>query len=105
MGSISLKRWDVCIAYVGFENTDDFKIRPVLILGKEALLLDALMMTGQPPRTGEYALQFWAEAGLHKATAVRISKRFQLSPDAVVKRIGALHPADILAIEKMIECI
>lgn len=102
MGSVSVKRWDVCLAYVGFEDAEDFKTRPVLILGETALLLDALMMTGQPPRPGEYALKYWAEAGLHKQTAVRVSKRLRLSEEAVIKKIGSLQPADILEIEKII---
>ncbi len=102
MGSISVKRWDVYLAYVGFEDTEDFKTRPVLILGETALLLDALMMTGQLPRPGEYALKYWSEAGLNKQTTVRISKRLRLSEEAVIKKIGSLHPADILEIEKLI---
>ena len=102
MGQYSLNRWDVCIAFVGFEDEDDFKKRPILILGEEVFLIDAFMMTGQPPRVGEYALKYWKEAGLHKETVVRVSKRLRLSENAIIKKIGSLHPSDILEIQRII---
>lgn len=102
MGGIFVNRWDVCLAYVGFEDMDDYKKRPVLILGSSALLLDCFMMTGQEARPGEYTLKYWAEAGLKKVTAVRVSKRLRLSEGAIIRKIGTLHPADILEIEKII---
>ena len=102
MEKLSLNRWDICLANVGFEDVESSKVRPVLILGQEALILDAVMMTGQQPRGGEYALKFWKEAGFHKETAVRISKRLHLSESAIIKKIGTLLPADILEIEKIL---
>ena len=59
MGIVLVNRWDVCLAEVGFDDIFETKIRPVLILGKEAFLLDCMVMTSQPPRLGEYELQYW----------------------------------------------
>lgn len=99
--SSGYKRYDVCIANVPFEDLPQSKVRPVLILDVETMTVECLKMTSQPPRKGEYVLQMWQCAGLNKQTAVRISKRLQLSPDAIHKKIGHLHPADILAIQNL----
>lgn len=95
-----MTRWDVYIADVPFEDLPRSKVRPVIILEDEVVLIDCLKMTSHPPRDGEYALQKWQEAGLHKPTTVRISKRLVLPPDAFRKRIGALQPVDIIEIQK-----
>lgn len=95
-----MKRWDIYIADVPFEDLPESKLRPVLILDGDVLLVDCLKMTSHPPRPGEYSLQKWREAGLHKATTVRLSKRLLLNQDALRKYVGHLQPIDILEIEK-----
>lgn len=102
MGAVPLRRWDIYLADVPFEDLPQSKLRPVIILGHEAILVDCLKMTSQPPRPGEYVLQKWAEAGLRKPTTVRLSKRLALDPTAFRKRIGALDLVDIFEISKRI---
>lgn len=97
-----MRRWDIYLANVPFEDTPESKVRPVVILEDGVVFVDCLKMTSQPPRQGEYVLQKWGEAGLRKPTTVRISKRLELGPDAFLKRIGSLHPIDILEIQKRI---
>lgn len=94
--------WDVYIADVPFEDLPQSKLRPVIILVDSVLVVDCLKMTSKPPRPREYALQKWREAGLLKPTTVRISKRLLLNRNSLRKRIGALHPIDILEIQKRI---
>ena len=94
--------WDIYIADVPFEDLPQSKLRPVIILGDSVFVVDCLKMTSKPPRPGEYALQKWQEAGLLKPTTVRISKRLLLNRNSLRKRIGALHPIDILEIQKRI---
>lgn len=95
-----MSRWDIYIADVPFEDLPHSKVRPIIILGEEALVIDCLKMTSHPPRPGEYALKRWKEAGLHKETTVRISKRLSLARSRLKKYVGALHIDDILEIEK-----
>ena len=98
-----MTKWDIYIAEVPFEDLpQQSKLRPVIILGESAVLVDCLKMTGQTPRRGEYVLQKWKEAGLHKPTTVRISKRLALEKCALRKRIGSLQPVDILEIQKLL---
>ena len=102
MGGIPVTKWDIYIADVPFEDLPQSKPRPVIILEDSVVLIDCLKMTSHPPRPGEYALQKWHEAGLLKPTTVRLSKSLLLPLNALRKRLGALHPIDILEIEKRI---
>lgn len=96
---MSYSKWDILLADVPFEGINESKVRPILVLKDGAHLIDCLKMTGQPPRQGEYVLKKWKEAGLHKETTVRISKRLNLQSCKAIKKIGHLHPADIIEIE------
>ena len=102
MGSIQINTWDVCLAEVGFDEIFEIKVRPVLVVDEAMFVLDCLMMTSQPPRFGDYELQYWKEAGLSKPTVVRISKRLNLSKEAILRKFGSLQPADIVEIKKML---
>ena len=95
-----MKKWDVYMADVPFEDLPESKVRPVVVLDEETKSVDCLKMTSHPPRAGEYALQYWKEAGLLKQTTVRLSKRLELPSEAFRKHIWTLHPVDIVEIEK-----
>ena len=95
-----MSKWDIYLANVPFEDLPQSKRRPVIILDDTAVLIDCVKMTGQPPRPGEYVLQKWKEAGLHKPTTVRVSKRLALSSASLIKQLGSLQPVDIIEISK-----
>lgn len=97
-----MKKWDICIANVPFEDLPQSKPRPVVVLEDKTVTVYCLKMTGQPPRPGEYPIKRWKEAGLDKPTTVRISKRLSLPAKNILKRIGSLHPVDIIEIQKRI---
>ncbi len=100
MGGLSVTKWDIYLANVPYEEIAQAKIRPVIVLDDQTVLVDCLKMTSKPPRPGEYELQQWQAAGLKKPTTVRISKRLALSNTAFIKRIGSLQPVDIIEISK-----
>ena len=102
MGGVPVTKWDIFLAEVPFEDLPQSKVRPVLILDESAVLVICLKMTSQSPRRGEYVLQKWQEAGLHKPTTVRISKRMELERSAFIKRIGALQLSDIYEIQRLL---
>lgn len=95
-----MRKWDIYLANVPFEDLPQSKVRPVVILDDAALIVDCLKMTSHPPRQGEYVLAYWEEAGLRKPTTVRISKRLALDQSRFIKRLGSLHPFDIIEIQK-----
>ena len=95
-----MNQWDIYLANVPFEDLPTTKVRPVLVLDNACLIVDCLKMTSHAPRSVEYVLKYWREAGLRKQTTVRISKRLALKPDAFLKRLGTLHIMDRLEIQK-----
>lgn len=109
MGSLSrltkFEKWDIYIANVRFDDAPKSKIRPVVILGEsDGFVIEGLKMTSKLPRAiTDYSLKKWKEAGLHKQTVVRISKKLALNHTEIIKRIGRLDPVDIYDIELLIE--
>lgn len=87
------------MAEVPFEDVPGSKVRPVVILDRRKMLVICLKMTSHAPRAGEYALQRWEAAGLRKPTTVRMGKLLRLEQEKLRKRLGVLHPADIIEIE------
>ena len=101
---MTYRKWDVYLANVKYEDIEESKIRPVLILQNGSMVtIDCLKMTSQPPRRGEYTLQKWKEAGLKKQTVVRISKLLQLDSSQIIKRIGRLDLVDIIALDQLLD--
>lgn len=96
------RKYDVFLADVPFEDTPQSKVRPVLILSVEPLVVECLKMTSRAPRKGEYALQMWQCAGLAKSTTVRVSKRLRLPPERMRKKLGHLHAVDVIAIQNIL---
>lgn len=97
-----MTKWDVYIAMVPYEDLPQAKPRPVIVLSDTGNMVACIKMTSKQPRPGEYVLQKWQAAGLRKPTTVRLSKRLLLKPAAFKKRLGSLHPIDILAIGNLI---
>lgn len=98
------RKWDIYLARVTYEDVIGSKIRPVLVLQNGNMItIECLKMTGQSPRAGEYTLQEWSKAGLNKPTVVRIGKRLHLNTSEIIKRIGRLDLADIVALEQILD--
>lgn len=97
---MQFNRWDVWFASVRFEDSTEVKSRPVVITDHGEVYVLALKVTSHAPRDvwGEYALVYWREAGLSKPSTVRISKRLRLEPHDMIRKVGTLHPADIMSI-------
>ena len=99
-----MRKWEIYLAYVRFEEIPGGKPRPVLVIDDNiAYPICCLKMTGHEPRRGEYALIRWSNAGLDKPTTVRIQKRLNVKADDFIKKIGSLDPVDIVNIESMLQ--
>ena len=95
--------WDVWLARVKFEETDEESMRPVLLTNQDdTIKIYCLKMTSHEPRRGEYSLIRWVEAGLRMQTTVRVEKLLYLETDRFIHRIGHLDPADIIGIQQII---
>lgn len=101
-----MQKWEIWLAKVRFEDKpDEYKYRPVLIIDNENIYIVSFKMTSQKPRNnyfGEYSVKFFKEAGLHKQTVIRLSKKLLLHKNELVNKIGRLHPFDINEVIKIL---
>lgn len=102
---MQIKKYNLYLADVNYENTEEHKIRPVIQINDGLYLPVVAKITSHPPRKGyklEYAIQDWKEAGLKKPSTIRFSNVFEIEKDDLIKKIGHLSSNDIVTIEKMI---
>ena len=65
--------WEVWWAIVKFENSEESKVRPVVVLENQEAFIISLKVTSHKPRdtySGEYDLMRWSDAGLTKPSTV-----------------------------------
>lgn len=97
--------WEVWWAYVKFEDSNEVRKRPVLVLEDRVAYILSLKITSHEPRKnfdGEYQLLQWEKAGLSKPSVVRISKALRLEERDFGNKIGKLTDADIYAIQMLL---
>lgn len=98
-----MRKWDVYLAHVKFEDVEGEKVRPVLVLEDGTVFpVECLKMTSHEPRYGEYALVKWHDVGLRKPTTVRIGKVLLLNDEDFIKRIGRLSSIDIFNLDALL---
>jgi len=97
--------WQVWWANVKFEDSDEVKKRPVLILDTEKMIAFALKMTTHEPRRGDYILLDWQRACLPKKTCVRFHQKLELCEDIITNQIGALSLLDIVNILRILKAL
>lgn len=94
-----MNKYDIHMAEVPFEDVDETKLRPVLILEDKVCLVSCLSITSNTTRTEDYVIQMWKESGLKRPSAIRLLQALSLDPLLIGKKIGTLHPIDILEIQ------
>lgn len=99
-----MKKFDILLAKVNFEDSNKYKVRPVLCINKIQNGIIARKMTSKSTRNnypGEYYIQDWREAGLYKPTVVRMSKYVTVPFNNIIKTIGHLTPKDIKEVKQL----
>lgn len=101
MGSSRYKQWDIWLADVRFEDTQEHKKRPVLIYNDVlyAVISYKMTSTDRGDNQKEYQIREWKAAGLENPTSVRLEKVLRLEAGDMICKIGRLTPRDILQIE------
>lgn len=97
---MTVKKWEIHWAFVKFEDSDEVKRRPVLIINESRAAIVSLKMTGtdRGDDVREYRIVEWAEAGLSKSTSVRLDKILHLQESDLDGKIGELQEIDKLKI-------
>ena len=97
------KKWEIWLAEVKYEESDDMKKRPVLIVGEKDTFIISLKMTSHEKRhDSDYSLKHWQRAGLDKETVVRTSKICRLVESDFIHKLGRISEHDILEIQKIV---
>ena len=88
--------WDICWAYVKYEEIDEEKRRPVILLKDGSALVVGLYVTSKPPRPGynDYPLVDWEKEGLPVRSTVRLEKRLRIPKDKILSKIGKVTQRD-----------
>ena len=96
-----IDKYEIWQAQVKFEDIDEMKNRPVLILVQIGDQITAYKATGTDRGDSEveYKLRNWREAGLTKPTSIRITKMLKLSESDLLYKIGKLSEEDIMRLE------
>lgn len=96
------QRWEVWLANVKFEDSNEVKTRPVIVTENKNVYVLCYKVTGQPPKTylqGEYEIVEWKAAGLDTLSTVRLSQQIKLLPDKFIRKLGNLKTKDIMGIK------
>jgi len=93
------KRGTIVLLPFPFSNQSSAKIRPAVVVNpdypSDDLLVVAVTSVGDVLRPGEFALQFWREAGLiHPSFAKRAVA--SVAGGLVRKQLGQLHESDLV---------
>lgn len=96
-----MTKYDIYLADVPFKETDEHKLRPILILNDAAFVIGAMPITSQG-KTGEFQseIQEWESAGLTKPSYIVLEPIRIEDRDMVKEKIGTLQPADIFRLEQ-----
>jgi mRNA interferase MazF len=82
-----------------FSTLQTQKRRPGLVLISDDVDLVVARVTTHPPRDpSDVALTYWAEAGLPRASTVRLTKLATIDQRLELHRIGHLHAEDSRAV-------
>ena len=99
---MKIEPFSIYWADVPYEDIPESKVRPVIILEDSVILVNILPITSNTSRPDNYVLKYWKEAGLKKPSAVQLQYVVEIETDRIGKRIGRLHPIDIIEITQRI---
>jgi mRNA interferase MazF len=96
------KRGSIVLLPFPFSDQSSAKIRPAIVVSpnypSDDLLVVAVTSVGDALRPGEFALQFWREAGLiHPSFAKRAVA--SVNGNLVRKQLGELNGADLAKLD------
>ena len=90
---------DVWLAKVYFKMQEQFKHRPIVIVGRDITIdidINISPITSSEPRNEfDVIIHYWKEAGLRHLSVARTTKIHAVPRSSLIKRIGSLHEYDL----------
>lgn len=104
-----INQWDLWFADFPFEDINQSKDRPVIVLNIDPLEVLSVKVTTHDIRDEDQydtPITKWMEAGLKQESIARISKTINITPDKFRRKIGVLHNDDAVVImQRFVEFI
>lgn len=101
MGNIELIPFDIYLAKVKFEESDEYKNRPVIYLSQDKFLLAAVYISSTEGKTlieGDVELKEWKDEGLSEPSFARTTRILELNQSDIIKRLGSLKVNDFIEV-------
>lgn len=90
-----MERFDIYMADIKFEDTDNSKTRPSIILQESPENIIVLKVTSQKhTKVPQYELQDWVQEGLWKKSYVDLNKVYKITNDNIKQILGRLTKID-----------
>jgi hypothetical protein len=91
-----MDRYSIYLARIPFKDSAGEKIRPVLVIGDMALLVDCIYITSKAPQTKfDYQITNYKESGLTLPSVICTNKRYHIRHEDLKRKIGQLHRNDV----------
>lgn len=99
------KIWDILKAKIYYQDTNNYKIRPIILLDGINGIYLSLKITSNIKRNGleEYQIIDWQNAGLTKPSNIRLSKLILLPQDYIIEKYGILQLNDRIKMVKQLK--
>ena len=95
-----MNKYDIYMADVPYRETNDHKLRPVIILNDSAFLVSALPVTSKGKSSDfQYRIIHWEAAGLSVPSYIILQPYRFTDKSMIMERIGRLQPDDIFRLE------
>lgn len=91
-----MRNFDIYTIKFKYEDSDDYKIRPALILNNKIILLSKITSNNKVRDKYCYRILDYKEAGLEKPSTVRLNKTAKASKSDLLKYVGHLSKRDEL---------
>ena len=104
-GMNNYKIWDILKAKIYYQDTNKYKIRPIILLDGINGIYLTLKITSNIKRNGleEYQIIDWQNAGLTKPSNIRLSKLILLPQDYIIEKYGILQLNDRIKMVKQLK--
>ena len=98
-------KWEIWWAEVEYEDLNESKIRPVLVIGNDVFCIDCFKITSTKPREQEtsYIIENYSEVGLKRKSTIRLGKILKIKHDKFLHKAGKLTIKQIIEIKKIID--
>ena len=107
MAKIGVQPFTVCLAKFRFLESDQYKIRPVIIIGYpygvRQILMAMPVSSSSDPEPIDVVLQKWRDGGLLKPSVARVHRLSAILQKDLLEEIGSIDEEDQTVIKSALK--